>query len=320
MLTTARAVTRSAWVLAVGAVAGALLVGCSASSRPGFDGASSARVTAGDSASGSTGAGGTVSPGVDGGAPGQAQASDDVLGRKVIRNGTLELEVRSVAEAYDRVSVIATSVGGYVQEGTFAGGSAPTTAGRTTGADVAPDRTARLVLRVPAARYEEAVASLRGVAENVRGIGVNTQDVTAEVTDLEATISNLRAVEAQYVQLLGRAQAISDVITVQEKVRQVRLEIERAQARLALTTRLTDLATITVRISPLSPPAPSLEPPGPLAAARMGWDASLEVLRVTVSAVVLVAVFSWWLVPVVACSVLVVRWLRRRLTAPGRVV
>lgn len=167
------------------------------------------------------------------------------------------------------------------------------------------------MLRVPAARYDEAVASLRAAAENVRGIGVSTQDVTAEVADLEATVANLRAVEAQYVQLLSRAQAINDVLTVQEKVRQVRLEIDRTQARLALTSRLTDLATITVRISPLPLPS-TVERPGPLAAAVMGWGASLEVLRVTVSALVLVVVFSWWLLPVIAVVVFVVRRLRGR--------
>jgi hypothetical protein len=230
------------------------------------------------------------------GAPGEAYASEDLLGRTIIRNGSLDLQVESVPEAYDRVSAIATGVGGYVQDGSFFGGSTVPVSGI-----VREDRTARLTLRVPADRYDEVMSSLRGIAKEVRSVGMQTRDATAEVTDLDATLRNLRAVEAQYVQLLGRAQAINEILLVQDKLRQVRLEIDRAEARRAVLAKLSDLATISVQLTPV-PPAPEQvrDSRNPLHAAEAAWEASLETLRTIAAVLVAVLVFSWWLVPLVA--------------------
>jgi hypothetical protein len=245
--------------------------------------------------------------------PGEAYPSEDLFGRTIIRTGSLDLHVESVADAYDRVTAIASAAGGYVQEGSFFGGSkVPVSEGVER-----EERAARLTLRVPAERYDEVLANLRGIAKEVRSVGMQTRDATAEVTDLDATLRNLRAVEAQYVQLLGRAQAINDILQVQDKLRQVRLEIDRAESRRAVLAKLSDLATISVQLTPV-PPAPEQvrDSRDPLHAAEAAWDASLETLRTIAAVLVAVLVFSWWLVPCIAVGAYVVtRTLRMRRTA-----
>ncbi len=54
------------------------------------------------------------------------------------------------------------------------------------------------------------------------------------MTDLDAALRNLRAVEAQYVALLGQARSIQDMLQVQERLQAVRGDIERTEGRLAL--------------------------------------------------------------------------------------
>lgn len=219
---------------------------------------------------------------------GPAQPVVDLLGRKVIRSGTLDLEVESVAESYDRVSALATSLGGYVAEASFSGAE--------------ESRNARLVIRVPAERYDQAVDDLRGLAKEVRAINSNAQDVTGEFTDLDAALRNLRAVEAQYVELLTRAQAIPDILQVQERLQVVRADIEQTEGRLALLNHLTDLATITVQLTPV-PAAPAQVGDGtrtPAEAASAAWEASLDSLRQVAVVGVAVVVYSWWLVPIAA--------------------
>lgn len=238
-----------------------------------------------------------------GGGASPAQPIVDLLGRKVIRNGTLDLEVESVGESYDRVSALASSLGGYVAEASFSG--------------EADSRTARLVIRVPAERYDQALTDLRGFATEVRSIASNAQDVTGEVTDLDAALRNLRAVEAQYVELLSRAQAIPDILQVQERLQQVRADIEQTEGRLALLNRLTDLATITVQLSPVpAAPAQANGVRTPLDAASGAWEASLDSLRQVAVVGVAVVVYSWWLVPVAAVVLFVaLRLLRQRRAA-----
>lgn len=244
---------------------------------------------------------GVAAPG-GAGSPGQPVV--DLLGRKVIRNGALDLEVESVADSYDRISALATSLGGYVAEASFSGSE--------------ESRNARLVIRVPADRYDQAVDDLRGFAREVRSINSNAQDVTGEVTDLDAALRNLRAVEARYVELLTRAEAIPDILQVQERLQVVRADIEQTEGRLALLNRLTDLATITVQLAPV-PAAPAQVGDGtrtPAEAASAAWEASLDSLRQVAVVGVAVIVYSWWLAPIVAIACFVVlRMLRARRAA-----
>jgi hypothetical protein len=237
-----------------------------------------------------------------------AQSTADVLGRKVIRNGTLELGVESVDDSYDRASAVASDLGGYVAESSFSG--------------TVDARNARVVIRVPADRYDDALARLRGLATEVRSISSSAQDVTGEVTDLEAALRNLRAVEAQYVELLSRAQAIPDILQVQERLQDVRAEIDRTEGRRALLTRLTDLATITVQLAPVTTAPAHAETRTPLDAAGEAWEASLDSIRQVAVVGVSVVVYSWWLLPLVAVASLVARrFVRaRRGTAPASTV
>ena len=230
----------------------------------------------------------------------QAPAAADTLGRKIIRNGSMDIEVESVAGAFDRVGAIASGAGGYVSESSFFGSE--------------QSRGARLTLRVPAGRYDEVLANLRGIAKEVRSVSSQTQDVTGEVTDLQAALRNSRAVEAQYLELLGRAQGVGDILQVQERLAGVRGEIERLQGRIALLERLSDMATISVElIGPAAAAAQGDGPRTPAEAARAAWDASLDTLSALAVVAVAATVYSWWLTPAFALlAVLGMRALRAR--------
>ena len=129
------------------------------------------------------------------GVPANRALPSAVEPRQIIRSGTADLEVRSVVDAFEAVRRIAAAAGGTVADSTYTG------AGK--------EQSARLTLRVPA-RFDDVVARLREVALEVRSITTGSRDVTEEYTDVEATLRSLRAVEAQYMQLLGRASSIAD--------------------------------------------------------------------------------------------------------------
>jgi len=96
----------------------------------------------------------------------------DFLGRSIIRTGSMDLQVESVPDAFERVSAIATGAGGFVAESRFFGrATEPTVAPRAVGPDgrepapapnvVLPPRGgASLTLRIPADRFDDVVAQL----------------------------------------------------------------------------------------------------------------------------------------------------------------
>jgi hypothetical protein len=122
-------------------------------------------------------------------------------------------------------------------------------------------------------------------------------------------VRNLQATEQQYLALLGRAQAIPDILTVQDRLNQVRLDIEQAQGRIQLLDSLADMATITVNLGlpPVIAEQAQVQEPGWAQAAwDNAWDASRDVLRSLGTAGITAAVVAAWLI--VPAFFLVVGW------------
>lgn len=231
---------------------------------------------------------------------GQPQPLADVLGRQVIRNGSVDLTVESVADAFDQVRGIVEQAGGYLASSSFSG----------------RDETerARMTVRIPAEKFDQVIANLRNLAVDVDSVSTSSQDVTEEFSDLEASLRNLRAVEAQYLTLLGEANNIGDILQVQDRLNGVRYELERIQGRLNLLENQTSLATLEIALFPEAG-APDKEPgDGFSDQVREAWQSSLDFIGAAGTGVVVALVWSWWLIPVLVVAALVGRRTLGRLT------
>ncbi len=173
------------------------------------------------------------------GGGGNANAST-ALDRKIIFTAGITLSVEDVQAAFNEVSRVAVSTGGFVEKSSFGNGGE----GR--------DRAASLTIRVPASTYQGTLSGLR----ELRGGTVKTEsskssEVTDQYTDLQSRLRNLERTEQQYLGLLGQAKTIPDILTVQDRLDSVRLQVEQIQGRLKLLDDQTDLATIDVTLMPV---------------------------------------------------------------------
>jgi hypothetical protein len=236
-------------------------------------------------------------------APPEADVVD--LERHIVKTGDVTIEVADVVAAVDRVRAAALQLGGYV------GGSQ---------AGTASDR-ATLTLRVPAERFDDALAALHDLDGKVLVEATREEDVTGTVVDLRARIANLEASESQYRDLLRRAERIEDILSVQSRLDEVRGQIEQLSGQLKAVSNQADLATLTVSLTPRQKPVEE---------ASSGWDPGSIASEALASLVeigqAVVAVAIWfgivWL-PVLAVlallALLVMRGLlelRRRMPAP----
>jgi len=222
--------------------------------------------------------------------------------RKIVYNARLEMEVQDVDKAVEEVQRVATSFGAYLVSASV----------RDEGQGEKQRRVAEVTVRVASDVYADALARLRQLASRVRGETAQSNDVTEEYADLEARLRNLRATEARYLELLSQARNLGEVLQVQDRLNAVRLEMERVQGRLNLLQRLTDMATITVR---LEPPAAvegdALWRPSDVAADA--WEALQAVLRALATAAIYFAIVGGWLAVLLALGVLAWRrWLPAR--------
>ena len=238
-----------------------------------------------------------------GGAP---NALPSTLDRKIIQTATLQIATDEVSKKFEDVGNIAAAAGGFISSSSFGNSG--------------ENQTASITIRVPGENYQRALNELRRLGD-VKGEQSSANDVTEEFTDLQSRLRNLQATEAQYLTFLQRAVDLSDVLTVQDRLNQVRAEIEQVQGRLALVEHQTDLATITVHLDPPAVVAATPKADGnsnPLEVAADSFQASLAVLLGIATVALAVAAFSWWIVPLAIGGGLIAR--RQMRASGGRAV
>ncbi|MBZ5569857.1 MAG: DUF4349 domain-containing protein [Acidobacteriia bacterium] len=106
--------------------------------------------------------------------------------------------------------------------------------------------SATLMIRVPAAELEKALAELKKLAVRTEREQVSTRDVTREFYDNEAHIRNLRAEEQQYLAIMKQAHTVKDTLEVSQKLSDVRDRIERLQAQIQLMTHDIEMSAIAI--------------------------------------------------------------------------
>jgi Domain of unknown function (DUF4349) len=228
-----------------------------------------------------------------GGSLEQPQVQD----RKIVRNAMLELQVENVVEAVQQIDDIAAASGGFVSSSNVFVDSDENGDSR-----VQRTQTASVTIRVPADAYSSVMGQLRGIAKETVSETSDASEVTEEYTDLQARQRNLEATEARYLDLLSKAASIDEILTVQDRLNQVRLEIEQVTGRINVLNSLTDFATITARLS--IPPAITQRGDSQNWAEE-AWQASWEVSHGAMVALGTIAIVSGVLLAWLAIPALV---------------
>jgi len=166
----------------------------------------------------------------------QAQAGlsalDATAGRKIIRTASVEMLVENPAEMAESITKMAENMGGYLVSAEVSQNSAAAT----------------LTIRVPAARFDEVRSQIRSLGLKVESEKVDERDVTRQYVDQDATLRNLRAEEAQYLTILKQAHTVKDLLAVDEKLSDVRGQIEQQQAEFNTLSQQVETVAITISL------------------------------------------------------------------------
>lgn len=214
--------------------------------------------------------------------------------RTIIYTGSITVRVDNVDEAGSRAATIATTAGGFV------GGDERTS-------NTSSSR-AKLVLRVPAARFAAVVDELATLGRQERR-NIETQDVTEETLDLDARLATQRARVESGRRLLSQAKSLSDLVMLESELAKREADLAALEAKKRRLADLTALSTIDVTL--LGPKAEQEddEPDtGFLAGVKGGWAALVASAGVLLT--VLGALLPWLVV--LGVPVVGIIWLARR--------
>lgn len=226
-------------------------------------------------------------------------SAPEVLPRKIVRNGHLDLLVNDVGQSIDKISSIAAAAGGYVEKSTQ---------------DNSGFRSADVTIRVPSASLDKTIADIKRLAALVERENVEVRDVTREYVDLDARLRNAQAEETQYLQILKRATTIKDTLDVTEKLSDVRGRIEEMQGEMKLLTTQIDLSSLEISMHSEAEATVAGIHWRPLVQARVAVNEMLSGLKDWVDSVVAFIIYLpliiVWLISIVVLLIITVRVIR----------
>jgi len=209
--------------------------------------------------------------------------------RKIVKTGSMTLEVEDIAETMDEVAEMADELNGYVVS--------------SYKYEYEWRVLGRITIRVPFEKFEEAFERLRQLAIAVPDETTKATDVTEEYVDLEARLSNLLATEAQYLALMEEAENVEEMLMVQKELSKVRGEIEQIEGRMKYLEQTSETSLIEVDLEETKPLA---EPWSASAAFQSAVRGLTTFGRGLATVLIWLGIFCWvWVPPLVI-------WLRRR--------
>jgi hypothetical protein len=227
--------------------------------------------------------------------------------QKLISNGAVQLKSDDVAKAIFDVRNVVDTYAGEVE------------ANETQTDDEGDPLRARLQLRVPTDRFDEAMLDLEDVAVLISSSG-NTKDVTTEVLDRDIRVQIQRRSIERISLLLERATSIRDIVAIEAQLSQRQADLAVLEKEQRYLADQTAMATINVSIERIKdkekPPPVKKDDSGFFAGLDAGWD-GLKTFGVGLATVV-GALLPWLIVAAVLAipGVPLLRRFRRKEAAP----
>ncbi len=153
--------------------------------------------------------------------------------RKIIKNAELTLEIARVDSFLRQTEQLALAQEGYVANTQISNRQQERQDGH-------------IILRVPSARFDIALKSLRTLAKKIENENVKADDVSEEFYDLEARLNNKYRTEKRLLDILDRARTVEEILQVEAQLDEARGAIEQMEGRKKFLQNQIDWSTITI--------------------------------------------------------------------------
>ena len=150
--------------------------------------------------------------------------------RKLIKTGSISLEVEQLAATEEAVLAWCQSFGGYVAS------------------SFNHETNAAFTVRIPAVRFDDAMAAA-GNLGRVRSRNISTQDVSEQFYDLRTRLDTRKILRDRLQSYLAQAKDMEDLLHIERELNSTLTEIESMEGRMRRLSNQIDYSTITVDAS-----------------------------------------------------------------------
>ncbi|MBQ9589184.1 MAG: DUF4349 domain-containing protein [Butyrivibrio sp.] len=208
-------------------------------------------------------------------AGGGEEATEQVqdTSRKLITTVNIDAETENFDETLALVDTKVKELGGYVESSNIYNGSS------YSGDNVSRD--ADITIRIPATKLDSFIETVDGNT-NITNKSTNVEDVTLNYVDIESRKKALKAEEERLLEIVESAETVEDIITVEERLSDVRYQLESIESQLRTYDNKISYSTVNLAIEEVVKFTPS-EKAGPIE--RMGTGFMESVMFIVTAAV-----------------------------------
>lgn len=230
------------------------------------------------------------------------QPAPDGTQQALISTGTVSLSSKDVAAARFDVQKVVDKYAGEISDE------------QTDTDDDGHVATSHLVIRIPSADFEKAMADLKGVAD-LEYASAKSEDVTTQVIDTRSRLKVQRASIARITTLLARAQNLRDIVLIESQLSRRQATLDSLERRAAYLADQTSQSTITVDIEKASVAAAHkkhVDHTGFVPGLKAGWNGLTAIAVAVATAAGAALPFTVVLLLLALLAWPVLRTLRRR--------
>jgi hypothetical protein len=160
----------------------------------------------------------------------QSPESKPDWNKKIIKTGTLNVEVKDYAKFNQVVHSSASRFGGYI-------------------ADELQSETEykienTIVIKVPVDQFQSAVDFLTSGDGKINEKKISSEDVTTQYVDTRSRLEAKKQVRLRYLDLLKQAKNMEEILQVQSEINGIQEEIESASGRINYLSSASAMSTI----------------------------------------------------------------------------
>ncbi len=154
------------------------------------------------------------------------------LVRKLIKNGTISFESDDLESTSVLISEAVKKYNAHVSKENEYKSS---------------HRIARNVtLRIPANNFDKLLADISKGVEYFDEKTINVNDVTAEFLDISARLKTKKELETRYIELLSKANKVSEILEIEREIGNLRSDIESIEGRLKYLNDQVGYSTLNI--------------------------------------------------------------------------
>ena len=161
---------------------------------------------------------------------------------KIIYSGEAQVETQNFDDSIAKLMDMLEQYGGWIESSSLSGANYYSISRGNSG-----NRSASYTLRIPSDKFETVMNSLSQLG-NVPYTYTYSENVTAQYYDTQARLTAYETQEARLLEMMEKAETVSDVITIEEKLTELRYEIESLQSTLNNWDRKVSYSSLYVTV------------------------------------------------------------------------